>query len=99
MWKAEAASRMKIMRVRAGSWCVTCLAPSAGLKSWSTVFPSRSPSRAFPFFSLFFPFHGPSPIVPCNFQQKLLAIANLLQAYDCAEEYSCRRVPFISHPT
>jgi hypothetical protein len=41
------------------------------------------------FFSLSFPSHGPSPIFPCDFQQKLLATANHLQAYNYAEEYSC----------
>lgn len=41
------------------------------------------------FFSLSFPSHGPSPIFPCDFQQKLLATANHLQADNYAEEYSC----------
>ena len=86
MWKAEAASRQHGAHEdhAGGSWCVTCAVPRGGLKELQLV-----PLVYLSFFSLSFPFHGPSPIFPCDFQQKLLATANYLQAYNYTEEYSC----------
>jgi hypothetical protein len=65
-------------------WCVTCPATTGRPEERQQRFPLVPLVELS--FSLSFPFHGPSPIFPCDFQQKLLATANLLQAYDSAEE-------------